>query len=139
MRNLFRVWETVNVRWADMDAFGHVNNAKYFTYCESARVRYFDAITLDEYRRDDQGPAVVTANCNFLRQVHYPSTLEVGARVSELSRRSFTIDYVIFRQGSDEIVADGSTIIAWIDFSAGKSVALPPALREKIRSFDDLE
>ncbi len=139
MRNLFRVWETLEVRWADMDAFGHVNNAKYFTYCESARVRYFDAVGLDDYRDAGQGPTVVTACFNFLRQVHYPATLEVGARVTEISKRSFTLDYVLLRQGTDEIVADASTIIAWIDFSAGKSVALPPELREKIRSFDELD
>ena len=45
-RSDFRHWVTVLVHWGDMDAFGHVNNAKYFTYCESARISYFEAIGL---------------------------------------------------------------------------------------------
>ena len=77
MREDFRHWLPLEVRWGDMDAYGHVNNAKYFTYCESARMSYFDAVRLDEFRgAESHGPAVVTATCNFRRQVHHPASLE---------------------------------------------------------------
>lgn len=137
MRELFKVWITVPVRWGDMDAFGHVNNASYFTYCESARIRYFEALGLEALsRRGPEGPAIVTASCNFQRQVCYPATLEVGARVSRVGGKSFHLDYALFHAGTDELVADGSSVAVWVDFEAGKALPLPEALREKIRTVD---
>ena len=137
MRDAFRVWITLDVRWGDMDAFGHVNNAKYFTYCESARIRYFDELDLDRYREEEEhGPAVVTATCNFHRQVHYPATLDVGVRVTQIGRTSFTLDYVILRHESDEVVADGSSVAVWVDYGAGKSIPIPKALKARIREID---
>jgi len=137
MRDQFKHWERIVVRWGDMDALGHVNNAKYFTYCESARIGYFEAIELWTYREHDgQGPAVVTATCNFKQQVHYPAALEVGARVSEIRNRSFTLEYEIYQQGSDELVADGSSVVVWVDYEANKAIPLPEGLRAAIQQFE---
>lgn len=133
----FRVRIVQEVRWGDMDAFGHVNNAKYFTYCESARIHYFEGIELDSYREDERhGPAVVTATCNFLRQVHHPATLEVGVRATQIGRKSFTLEYVIVRREDGERVADGSSVVVWVDYGEGKSIPLPEALKARIRELD---
>ncbi len=137
MRQDFKVWVTIPVRWGDMDALGHVNNALFFTYCESARIRYFEVVGLDDFREHDrQGPGLVTAMCNFRRQVHYPATLEVGARATRLGSKSFTLEYEIFPQGSDEPVADGSSVAVWVDYAASKALPLPDALRERIHALD---
>ena len=140
MREDYRHWITVPVRWGDMDAFGHVNNAKYFTYCESARIAYFEAIGLGaQTTTPDHGPSVVTATCNFRRQVHYPATLEVGARTTKIGRTSFTLEYGIFFEGTGDLVADGSSVVVWVDYGAGKSAPLPESLKEQIREVDRLE
>jgi acyl-CoA thioester hydrolase len=66
--------EPIAVRWGDMDSMGHVNNAKYFTYCESARMSYFAAIRLPDHREvPTQGPALAAATLNFRRQIRYPA------------------------------------------------------------------
>lgn len=140
MRSRFRHWETVAVRWGDMDAMGHVNNAKYFTYCESARMGYFQAIRLDQHRENEQqGPALVSATCNFKRQLRYPAELEVGARVSDVRNRSFTFEYVLYLKGTEELVADGTSVVAWVDYRREEAVPLPWGLRRAIREFEDLK
>ena len=68
-RAAFRLLEPISVRWADVDSMGHVNNAKYFTYCESARMSYFAAVDLSDHRREQHGPALAAANLNFRQQV----------------------------------------------------------------------
>ena len=137
MRGDFKQWITIPMRWGDMDAFGHLNNAKYFTYCESARIAYFEAIGLGPLRGPEgEAPAVVTATCNFLRQVHYPATLEVGVRTVKIGRSSFTLEYGIFPQGGDDPVADGSSVVVWVDYAAGESVALPESLKQRILEID---
>ncbi len=66
MRGDARHIEPVTVRWGDMDSMGHVNNAKYFTYCESARMSYFAAVRMTELREGDlHGPALAAAHLNF--------------------------------------------------------------------------
>ncbi len=135
----FRHWITVPVRWGDMDAFGHVNNAKYFTYCESARISYFQAIGLGAQTTTPvHGPSVVTATCNFRQQVHHPATLEVGVRAAKIGRTSFPLEYGIFLEGTDDLVADGSSVVVWVDYGAGKSTPLPESLKERIREIDGL-
>jgi acyl-CoA thioester hydrolase len=131
--------EPVTVRWGDMDSMGHVNNAKYFTYCESARMSYFAAVRMQEHREDEQhGPALVAATLNFRRQVHYPAELEVATRVREIGRSSFKMEYEIFHRGTDERVADGTGVIVWTDYGSGRSVPLPESLKEEIRRFEGI-
>jgi len=136
-RDGFRHFEPISVRWGDMDSMGHVNNAAYFTYCESARMSYFAAVDLELYREDGRyGPGLVAATLNFRRQVHYPAELEVAARVAEMGGSSFRHDYVIFRRGGDEVVAEGHGVIAWVDYAAGRAVPLPEGLRAAIQRYE---
>lgn len=129
--------ETIAVRWGDMDTMGHVNNAKYFTYCESARMSYFAAVRMNDHREHDrQGPALASATLNFRRQVHYPAVIEVATRVTDIGRSSFKMEYDLVLQGTDERVADGTGVIVWVDYGTGRSNPLPEGLKAAIRDFE---
>jgi acyl-CoA thioester hydrolase len=132
----FHHWEPIDVRWGDMDAYGHVNNAAYFTYCESARMGYFERIELDGLRPPGHGPAVVRATCNFRRQVHHPAALEVGARTSKIGGKSFTLEYLLRHRDDGMVVADGSSVVVWVDYDAGRAMSLPEALVERLQALD---
>ena len=132
--------EPITVRWGDMDSMGHVNNAKYFTYCESARMSYFAAIRLPEHREhEQQGPALAAANLNFRQQVRYPAELEVTCQVVDLGRSSFKMEYEILHRGTGERVADGSGVVVWVDYGTGRSTPLPESLREAIRRYEGMD
>ena len=137
MRERFRIWYTTDVRWGEMDSFGHLNNTRYLAFCESARIRYFDeAGFFDYYETEQEAPALVTTTCNFRVQVRYPEVLEVGTRIVKVGRSSFTHEYGIFRRGEDVLVADATSVCAWIDYGTETSVPLPEALRARIREID---
>ncbi len=137
MRTDFRYWEGIEVRWSDMDAIGHVNNAVYFTYCEEARIRYFKALNLLGFREHDkQGPALVSATCNFRQQVRYPAELEIGVCTSKFGSRSFTIDLEIYYKGTENLVADGTCVIAWVDYKVGRSIRVPEQLKLAVCKFE---
>ncbi|MEM8962944.1 MAG: thioesterase family protein [Acidobacteriota bacterium] len=135
-REAFRVVEPIAVRWGDMDAYEHVNNAAFLTYCESARITYFETVDLFDHVDDKNGPVVVEVRCAFLRQVHYPANLEVGAKASQIGRSSFTLEYGIFDTADGDRVAEGSSVVVWIDRKAGRSHSLPTSLVERIRALD---
>jgi acyl-CoA thioester hydrolase len=128
----FSFWWPVAVRWGDMDAMGHVNNSVYFQYLESARVGYFEAAGWNS--RDTsptrQGPVVVSQTFNYRRQLGYPADVEVGVACTEMRQRSFVLSYGLFRKGSDELFGDGTSVLVWLDYAAGRAVELPPDLRE---------
>jgi acyl-CoA thioester hydrolase len=133
--------ERVSVRWGDMDSMGHVNNACYFTYCESARMSYFHAVHMEEHFAGGRfGPALAAATLNFRRQVRYPAEIEVATRVVEFGRSSFKMEYVLTEAGEGEraVVAEGTGVIVWTDYGAGRSAPLPDGLREAIRQFEGM-
>ncbi len=136
IRDQFRFWKSIEVRWGDMDAQGHVNNAVYFTYCESARVELLRRIGFKGKQAGlTEGPALVSASCDYKRQVLYPATLEIGLRVEKIGQRSFKIVYGIFFQGAQELVASAASINAWMDYVEERSVPLPAQIRSALAEF----
>lgn len=132
--------ETIVVRWGDLDSLQHVNQAKYFTYCETAHMSYFEALHFNDYRLSTfHGPVVAAIMLNFRQQVQYPAKLEVEARVSEIGRTSFRMEYEIYLYGMSDRVAEGRSTIVWIDYETGRSTPLPEALKEKIFLFEGME
>lgn len=131
-KSSFPVWETVEVRWSDMDAMGHVNNAKYFTYLESARIHFFDALELQLLRDNQQGMGLVSTACNFRKQVRYPATLEIGTCVTHVGLRSFHLAHGFFLKETGELVADAHSVVVIVDYAQEKALPLPPALKARL-------
>lgn len=139
-RENFPIWARVEVRWGDMDAMGHVNNAKYFTYLESARIQLFTALGLDAPMTEERaGMNLAHAACNYRAQVHYPAVLEIGTVVTKIGNASFQLAHVFLREGTDQLVADGNSVVVWTDYNLGKSAPLPPQVRAKLQAFTSVE
>lgn len=137
LRSDFPVRIRIPVHWGDMDALGHVNNARYLTYFESARFAYFREIPLGSLRNDSgQGPVLASTSCNFRRPLHYPAEIEIGARVSRVGTTSFTMDYAIFAGDTDDLIADGQGVLVWVDYAEGNSVPLPERIKEGIERLE---
>ena len=139
MRSEYKYWISIPTRWSDMDPMNHVNSATYFSYFEIARMSYFDTIGLMEYKvQGEVGPAVVSQTCNYRQQLFHPSVLDAGIRTTELRDKTFSVCYEFYLENTDTLICDGSTVIAWVDYSVPKAAPIPEALREKILAFDSL-
>lgn len=134
-RDEFAYWIEMDVRWSDMDSQGHVNNAVYFTYCESARVELLGKLGARGKVSGRFGPALVSATCNFRRQVVYPSRVDVGVVVEDVGRRSFKMRYGLFLSGTKELVADGSSVNAWVDYDEGRAVVISDEMRLALEGY----
>ena len=119
------------IRWGDMDAFGHVNNTVYFRYMEQVRISWFEALGLVGQANEGQGPVIVNASMEFLRQLHYPGDIIGRMTVARPGRSSFDTTFELLRADDpDTLYARGSARCVWIDYAAGKSMPLPERLRE---------
>lgn len=120
------------VRWGDMDALGHVNNVKFFTYDEQARLQYFEAIAaIQPGFWQTSGIILAKIGCDFLQQLRYPARLDIGLRISRLGRSSLDTEAAMFE--GERLVAVTRGTLVWFDYSQQKPVPIPEAVRDLIR------
>lgn len=118
---------TFDIVWGDMDALGHVNNARYFDYFQEARVEWLSSIGLG--LRDATGPVVVNISCTYLKPVIYPARLRLCSQLHSLGRSSMVLDHDLYQ---DEcLMAQGVCKIVWIDYRTNTSIPFPDKIRER--------
>ena len=121
----------VHVRFRDIDALGHVNNAVYFTYMESARTEYW--MKLFELRELREVNFIVAhAECDYKVAARFGDELEVSIWTSSIGNSSFVWDYEIHRSGSGQLVASGKTIQVYYDYAQEKTLPVPDEVRQKL-------
>ena len=124
----------VDVRFRDIDAMGHVNNAVYATYMEEARTAYFDAVLDASLAAVDS--VLANLRLDFRRPVELDDELTVAVRVPELGRSSIPMEYEIRADG--EVAAVGEAVQVAIDPETGSSRPIPDEWRDKIEAFEGL-
>ena len=117
------------IRWGDMDAMGHVNNASYFRYLETVRIDWLYSIGCVPDPKGE-GPVIVNAFCNFYKQLEYPGDILVRMYASDPGRTTFETWGTMERADQPGVIyaAGGATTI-WVDFPSQKAVSLPDWLR----------
>ncbi|PPU42100.1 acyl-CoA thioesterase [Xanthomonas arboricola] len=119
----------ISVRWRDMDSMGHVNNAKYISYLEEARVRWMLGVE-GVAMTDRIAPVVAATNVNYKRPLVWPNDILVELFVERLGSSSITIGHRILDQKDGGVLySDGNVVVVWIDTQTGKSASLPDAVR----------
>ncbi|HZL91215.1 MAG TPA: thioesterase family protein [Pirellulaceae bacterium] len=128
---------TLPVQWGDQDAFGHVNNVVYFRWCESARIAYFELSGMHALLGQQQlGPILARIACDYLRQLNFPDTIHVGARITRLGTKSLTMEHALYSQAQDAIVAKSESVIVCFHYESQASCPIPAEVRAQIERFE---
>ena len=123
-----RIHVPIHLRWGDLDAFNHVNNARYLTFLEQARIEWFE--TLDApWMTDEVAPVVATATINFKRPIEYPASIAVELFTERLGNTSVTIGHRILADDGT-LHADGHVVAVWVARASGRPIPLPDAVRK---------
>ena len=123
----------IPIRWGDMDAMGHVNNASYFRYLETLRIDWFHSIgclSNPGAVGGACGPVIINAFCSFIRQLEYPGDVLARHYIGGMGRS--TLDTYATLERVDrpgEVCATGGATVVWTDFKAQKSVPIPAHYR----------
>lgn len=118
-----------NIAWGDMDALGHVNNARYFDYFQEARIEWLASINFS--MTEGEGPVIIHTACTFLKPVIYPATLTLETKSGEIGSSSMVMEHDLYQD--KVLMAQGSSKIVWVDYTKGKPVPIPDEIR---RLFD---
>ena len=141
MNNLndFHYKTTLQIRFADIDAFGHVNNAVYLTYFEIARSSYWTEVV--QWDWETMGIIIGRAEINFIKPINLNDQVLAYVRTSRIGNSSFDLEYVLVKvnNGVEEICTTGSTVCIAFDYSLNQSSAIPEAQKLKMITFEALE
>jgi acyl-CoA thioester hydrolase len=129
----FPVTVSFAIHWGEMDAMGHVNHARYFTWFESARIALFARVGIQADRPRDVGPILAMASCDFIRPVVYPATIVAGARILKVGRTSITMEYAVWLADEPERpCARGASVAVLVDYRTMQKIEVPPEVRASI-------
>jgi acyl-CoA thioester hydrolase len=132
----------LEVRFADTDAMGHVNNAKYLTYCESARIAYWTDVTGEPVRLGTEGAEsliLAEARITYRAPAFHGETITVETRATRLGRSSFTLEHRLTaceKLGPSRLVAISESILVRYDYTADAPVAISAPHRAAIEAFE---
>ncbi len=119
----------IPTRWADNDAYGHVNNVVYYSYFDTAVNAFLiENGVLDPLASKVIG-LVVETGCRYHAPLSFPETLAAGVRVARLGNSSVTYELAIFGDGQDEAAAEGRFTHVYVDAETRRPVSVPEEMR----------
>ena len=134
MTDAYRHRTPVQVRFRDTDAFGHVNNAVFFSYVELARVRYLLDVLEPETRFDRLPLILARAAVDFRSPIMFGADVTVDTRVERIGRTSFAMSHRMTADGRH--AADVESVLVAYDYAAERPIQVPEEWRARIGAFE---
>lgn len=124
---------TVQIRFADMDAMGHVNNAKFLTYMESARVKYFNELLGQDINWSKKGIILAKVIVEYKAPLTLrDGELEIYTNCCKTGKKSFDLAYKMISAKDKRVVASGMTTLVCYDYERGATIELPAEWKGKM-------
>ncbi len=133
-RSEFKAWRRFTTRWADNDAYGHVNNTIFYQWFDSAVNAWLVEQGLLDIATGDPIALVVETSCAYAAPLAFPSDVDVGLAVASLGRSSVRYRIGVFGDGDDEASAQGEFVHVLVDRASRKPVAIPANWRRGLEA-----
>jgi acyl-CoA thioester hydrolase len=130
----FKVWRKVTTRWADNDAYGHVNNTVYYEWFDSAVNAWMVEQGMLNIANGDPIALVVETRCTYAAPLAFPGDVDVGLTVLRLGRSSIRYRIGVFAAGSDNAAAEGDFVHVVVRRGSRRPVELPNEWRVKLEA-----
>lgn len=131
-RSSFVHFSSIETRWADNDAYGHVNNAVYYFYFDTAINRYLIGPGGLDIHQSPVIAIVAETGCRFHRSFAYPDAIEVGMRVDHLSGRSVRYGIGLFAPGESSARVEGHFVHVYVDRATMRPTAMPERMHQAL-------
>ena len=133
-RSEFRVWRRFTTRWADNDAYGHVNNTVFYQWFDSAVNAWLVEQAMLDIETGDPIALVVETRCAYFTPLAFPGEVDVGLRVVELGRSSIRYGIGVFGADQDSAAAQGDFVHVVVDRSSRRPVEIPAEWRSRLEA-----
>lgn len=133
-RSDFKVWQSFTTRWADNDAYGHVNNTVFYEWFDSAVNAWLVGQGLLDIEAGDPIALVVETRCSYFAPLAFPEPVDVGLVVAQLGRSSVRYRIGVFGAGSEQAAAQGEFVHVLVDRTSRRSVEMPQNWRRAFQA-----
>ena len=133
-RDAYRWFMTIATRWADNDAYGHVNNTVYYEWFDTAVNRWLVEAGLLDIEHGDPIGLVVETGCSYFESLSFPGDVEVGIAVERLGSSSVTYRIGVFGAGSTDPSAQGHFTHVYVGRDTRRPAPLPEAWRTRLEA-----
>ena len=114
-RDQYVHWEQQTTRWADIDVYGHMNNARYFEIIDTVVNNHLERATGTDIRLLPAIGVVAEVGCRYFAEVGYPAPVDVGVYVERVGTSSIVYKVGIFQGDGDEAAAEGTFVHVYVD------------------------
>lgn len=126
----------IQIRFNDVDRYGHVNNNAYFAYYDLGKDEYLRNVLRTNYRGTDVVPVIANINADFILPIFYGDEIVMETRVSHIGQKSFTLKQRAINLRTNKMVCQCSTVMVCFNLKTQESALLPEAYR---KAFEDYE
>jgi len=128
----------IKVRFSDLDAMRHVNNAAYLSYLEEARISYFNDLLNRAKNNLNYGVVIARIEIDYIKPIVLGDELEILSRVSKIGNKSSEMEHliVIKHEGGNIPAAAAVTKLVSYDYKNQVSILIPEEVKEKIKAFE---
>jgi acyl-CoA thioester hydrolase len=120
---------TVPTRWMDNDVYGHINNALYYAFFDTAINQYLIAEGGLDITAGEVIAFAAESQCQYLQALAFPDVIEVGLRVGKLGNSSVRYELAIFKQGETLAAAAGHFVHVFVARETRRPVPMPERIR----------
>ena len=133
-RGAYPVWREIATRWADNDAYGHVNNVVHYSWFDTAVNGWLIEAGLLDIEKGDPIGLVVETGCRYAGALAYPEPIAVGLGVERLGASSVRYRIGVFAKGAESPAAEGHFTHVYVRRKSRRPAELPAAWRKALES-----
>lgn len=133
-RSAYPVWRELATRWADNDAYGHVNNTVHYAWFDTAVNAWLIEAGLLDIEKGDPIGLVVETGCRYAASLTYPEPVEIGLGVERLGTSSVTYRLGVFAKAAEEAAAEGHFTHVYVGRESRRPAELPGQWRSKLET-----
>lgn len=130
---------SIKVRFSDLDVVGHLNNSRYQTYIEEARIAYFHDVVIHDKTSLDFHSVVSKITIDFIKPIEFGDDITIYTRVFNFNERSHEIHNLFVRRENEktEIMATAQTLMVAFDYNTKQPSTYPEEYIEKVKQFEE--
>ncbi|GAB6983875.1 acyl-CoA thioesterase [Nocardioides pyridinolyticus] len=133
-RDQYVYWERVTTRWADIDVYGHMNNARYFELIDTVVNNQLAVATGTDIRALDAIGVVAEVGCRYFAEIGYPEPVDVGVVADKVGSSSVVYRVGLFQGDGDQAAAEGRFVHVYVDNTdpARPVTPMPDVIRDAV-------
>jgi len=134
----------VTIRFGDTDAMGHTNNSRFLTFCESARIDYWETATGQSFALVTHGAEesliLAEIRVTYRSPSYFGEVLTVESRLGRLGRTSFTLEHRVTAsasaRGPARLVATAEDVLVLYDYATGRPMVIPDEIIGRLEAYE---